>query len=110
MIQSYQKIEVSGLYYKLMTIVNDDSGAVNKLEASLTDDARVVIYDRRMFIVEATAFKNNLHLHKSWQNFKSLTFVKILFKNTFEEQVDYKWHLLITAQLQCEGHCILLLK
>ncbi len=37
-----------------MTIVNDDSRVVNKLEASLTDDARVVIYDRHMFIVQAT--------------------------------------------------------
>jgi hypothetical protein len=37
-----------------MTIVNDDSGVVNKLEASLTDDSRVVIYDHHMFIVQAT--------------------------------------------------------
>ncbi len=37
-----------------MTIVIDDSSIVNKLGASLTDDARVVIYDRRMFIVQAT--------------------------------------------------------
>ncbi len=37
-----------------MTIVNDDSRVVNKLEASLTDDARVVIYDRQMLIVQAT--------------------------------------------------------
>jgi hypothetical protein len=36
-----------------MTIVNDDSRVVNELEASLTDDARVVIYDRYMFIVQA---------------------------------------------------------
>ncbi len=43
-----------GLYDKLMTIVNDDYTVVNKLEASLTDDARVVIYDRHMFIVQAT--------------------------------------------------------
>jgi len=43
--------KTSGLYYQLMTIVN----VVNKLEASLTDDARVVIYDRHMFIVQATA-------------------------------------------------------
>jgi hypothetical protein len=35
---------------KLMTIVNDDSRVVNKLEASFTDDARVVIYDHHMFI------------------------------------------------------------
>jgi hypothetical protein len=41
-----------GLYYKPMTIVNDDSRVVNKLEASLSDDAGVVIYDRNMFIVD----------------------------------------------------------
>ncbi len=35
-------------------IINDDSRVVNKLEASLTDDARVIIYDRLMFIVKAT--------------------------------------------------------
>jgi hypothetical protein len=39
-----------------MTIVNDDSRVVNKLEASLTDDARVVIYDRQMFIEQATDY------------------------------------------------------
>ncbi len=37
-----------------MTIVNDDSRVVNKLEASLNDNARVVIYDCHMFIVQAT--------------------------------------------------------
>jgi hypothetical protein len=37
-----------------MTIVNDNSRVVNKLEASLADDARVVIYDRHMFILQAT--------------------------------------------------------
>jgi hypothetical protein len=45
-----------------MKIVNDDSRVVNKLEVSLTDDARVVIYDRHMFIVQATA---NIRL--SWK-------------------------------------------
>jgi hypothetical protein len=44
----------SGLYYKPMVIVNDDSGVITELETSLTDDARVVIYDRHMFIVPAT--------------------------------------------------------
>ncbi len=37
-----------------MMIVNDDSRVVNKLKTSLTDDARVVIYDCHMFIVQAT--------------------------------------------------------
>jgi hypothetical protein len=37
-----------------MMIVNDDYRFVNKLEASLTDDVRVVIYDHQMFIVQAT--------------------------------------------------------
>ncbi len=37
-----------------MTIINDDSGVVNKLEVSLTEDARVVIYNHHMFTVQAT--------------------------------------------------------
>jgi hypothetical protein len=37
-----------------MTIVNDDSRVVNKFEASLTADARVIIYDCHMFIVQVT--------------------------------------------------------
>jgi hypothetical protein len=45
-------LQNSGLYYKPMTIVNDDSRVITKLEASLTDNARVVIYDRHMFIVQ----------------------------------------------------------
>ncbi len=35
-------------------IVNDDSGNVNKFEASLTDDA-IVVYNHHMFMVQATA-------------------------------------------------------
>jgi hypothetical protein len=46
-----------GLYYKPMKIVNDDSRVINKLETSLTDDTIVVIYDRHMFIVQATDYK-----------------------------------------------------
>jgi len=38
-----------------MTIVNDDARVVNKLEASLTEDTRVVIYDCHMFIVQVTS-------------------------------------------------------
>jgi hypothetical protein len=44
----------SGLYYKHMMIVNENSRVVNKLEALLIDDARVIIYDRHMFIVQPT--------------------------------------------------------
>ncbi len=46
--------ESFGLYYKLVTIVNYASSGINKLRASLNDDARVIIYDRHMFIVQAT--------------------------------------------------------
>jgi hypothetical protein len=35
-----------GLYYKHITIVNDDSGVVSKCHSSLIGDAIVVIYDR----------------------------------------------------------------
>jgi hypothetical protein len=43
-----------GLYYKPITIVNDGSSIVNKLETSLFDNARITIYDCHMFIVQAT--------------------------------------------------------
>ncbi len=45
---------ISGLYYEHMIIVNDDCRVVNELEASLTDDARIVIYNCHMFIAQAT--------------------------------------------------------
>ncbi len=44
-----------GLYYKHIMIINDDTSIINKFEASLTDEARVVIYDHHMFIVQAIA-------------------------------------------------------
>jgi hypothetical protein len=37
-----------------MMIVNDDARVINKLEAALIDAARVIIYDRHMFMVQAT--------------------------------------------------------
>ncbi len=40
-----------------MMIVNYASSIVNKLEAWLTDDARVIIYDHLVFIVQATDCK-----------------------------------------------------
>ncbi len=35
-------------------IVNYTSSAINKLEALLTDNAKVIIYDRHVFTVQAT--------------------------------------------------------
>ncbi len=43
-----------GMYYKPITVVNYDSSIINKLETSLIDEARVIIYDHHMFIVQAT--------------------------------------------------------
>jgi hypothetical protein len=52
-------LKISGLYYKHMTIVNYASSVVNKLKALLTDDAKVVIYDHHVFIVHATACRQD---------------------------------------------------
>jgi hypothetical protein len=40
--------------YKPITIVNDNSSIIKKLETSLIDDARVVICDCHMFIIQAS--------------------------------------------------------
>ncbi len=37
-----------------MTIVNDDSSIINEQSFYLIDDTRGTIYDRRMFIIQAT--------------------------------------------------------
>ncbi len=50
--------QTSGLYYKRMMILNDNSSIVNKLGASLTDNARVIVYDRQMFIVQDIGKQN----------------------------------------------------
>jgi hypothetical protein len=53
-VQKFYRIGTCGLYYKPMMIVNEDSRVVNKLKTSLTDNARVIIYNRHIFIVQAT--------------------------------------------------------
>ncbi len=45
---------IDSYIWRQVAIVNDDSSIVIKFEASLTNDARVIIYDRHMFIVKAT--------------------------------------------------------
>jgi len=39
-----------------VTIIKGDSRVINRLKTSLTDDARVIIYNRHIFIVQATDF------------------------------------------------------
>ncbi len=50
-----------GLYYKHIMIINDDSSVVNKWRVSRSDDTRVVIYNRNMFIIQATALSRELN-------------------------------------------------
>ncbi len=56
--------DTGGLYYNPMMIVNDDSRVVTKLETSLADDARVIIYNRHMFIAQATDWRKKSVLLK----------------------------------------------
>ncbi len=46
-------------------IINDDSRVINKLETSLTDEARVIIYNHHMFIVQAIDVR-----HKKLERFR----------------------------------------
>jgi len=50
---------ICGLYYKHMKIINDDSSIIIKWSSKLIDAARGVIYDRHMFIVQATGVYNS---------------------------------------------------
>jgi len=50
----YQVWKVSVLYYKHVTIVNDDSSVGSKWSFKLIDDPSIVIYDCHRFIIQAT--------------------------------------------------------
>jgi hypothetical protein len=52
--KKFYRIDTSGLYYKHIKIINYYSSVVKKFGALLTDDARVVIYDCHILIVQAT--------------------------------------------------------
>ncbi len=69
-----------GLYYKPMTIVNDDSRVLTKLETSPTDEARVIIYDydRHMSIVQATEPARTARLCKVLHSGSLLPYAQIL--------------------------------
>jgi hypothetical protein len=51
---STQNFDISGMYNKHIMIVNDDSSITSKCGEKLIDDARVIIYDRNLFIIQAT--------------------------------------------------------
>ncbi len=69
-------VEPSSLYYKHITIVIYDSSTVNKFEASVTDDARFIIYDCLMFIVQATGGYS--------QSISRIIFSELFVKKNFE--------------------------
>ncbi len=51
---------ICSLYYKPIMIINDNSIIVNKLEISLIDDVRVVIFDRHMYTEQETGVSNSV--------------------------------------------------
>ncbi len=64
-----------GLHYKHVTIVNDDTSVISEWSPKLIDDARVVIYDRNMFIIQVTG-----HQGHSSQRAKGYFFIEGIFK------------------------------
>jgi hypothetical protein len=46
--------DISGLYYKHVVIVNDDTSVVSKWNFKTIDDTRGTIYNHNMFIIQAT--------------------------------------------------------
>jgi hypothetical protein len=73
-------------------IINDDSSIVNKLETSVTDDARVIIYDHHMFIVHATGsnyLRAELGLGSALPRGVRLGF--LLLKNGLAYSSEHQW-------------------
>ncbi len=94
---SKSQISTCGLYYKHVLIVNDDSSIISKWSFKLIDGARVIIYDRNMFVIQTTGNRlllwlqisgkgeermtlanARVNLHSHWQSFGVITTVPIL--------------------------------
>jgi hypothetical protein len=74
-------------------IVNDDSSIINKFEASLTDDTRVIIYGRHIFIAWATG----VTLIKS---FKAQIYLFFLWAESFHDNETYMVYFIKWSSLQ----------
>ncbi len=61
-------VAIYGLHYKHVMIINDDSSIVNKWKFKLIDDARVVIYIRNKFIIQATGDRIWQLIHTNYLN------------------------------------------
>ncbi len=55
--KKFYEIDPYSLYYKHVTIINYASSSIKKVKVSLNDDARVIIYDCHMFILQAPGHK-----------------------------------------------------
>jgi hypothetical protein len=67
-----------------VTIINDDSSIINNLRFKLIDDARVIIYDRERFIIQARAGGKHASILV-----KRLIFVKISEKHSSLSHIKY---------------------
>jgi hypothetical protein len=55
-------LKFCGLYFKHVTIINDNSSAVSKWSFKLIDDPRVIIYDHHRLIIQATELISDIPL------------------------------------------------
>ncbi len=66
--------DIYSLYYKQMTIVNDDSSIISQWSCKLTDGTRVLNYNRNMFIAQATGGQGysiiSIFNYKQWKGIK----------------------------------------
>ncbi len=96
--------KLESLYYKHITIVNDDSSIISKWHLSLIDDARVIFYNCNFFIIQATGLiKEGCRV----QRLKVLYGCKISLENVLRERISvtnlnhYKIHYYLCAGIMC---------
>jgi hypothetical protein len=93
-----------------MTIVNDGARIINKLDSSLTDEARVFIYDHHMFIVHATGHRS---VGKRWLRFEnSVAYYNSILACLLQQQMadagrKQLEQVMHQLQEQLQGHILL---
>jgi len=92
-----QTHETGGLYYKHVTIINDDSSIISKWSFKLIGDPRIFIYDRHRFIIKATGRYNKSFFPRNYQK------VNQCMKTSKSPSEPWWWEEVMKFNWPCES-------
>ncbi len=87
-LKRYYSLSCRPLYYKHVTIINDNSSIISKWSFKLIDDPRVIIYDCHRFILQAAGvLKHKCNIYSEQEKCHFKNFRKLKTPNILENVI-----------------------